>query len=347
MDLIYMNAAKEELGVLQGCDLDLAFGEDENSFECKVAAPDHCCEAGYFLFIEGTEYGGIVDSVQIDTENNEVTYSGRTWHGILASKIILPLQEGETSEDITVAKTESTDDGEGRISLVNRYLRITGEANRCIQFIIERIGLSTMFKAAVDQDSEKVNGYKFDRYTDAYAGICKMLKKNDMKLRVSFEDGLVVLAGVPRYDFSQDEEFTSDGLSFVLKRSYNTVNHLICLGSGEMEARKVVHLYADADGKISDTQTFTGEDEYAATFDYSNVESEEELIKGGEERLKSLWEQNELSISFEPDEDVYDLGDIVGAYDNVTKTAVVAEINKKIVTIKNGKVTISYKVGEK
>lgn len=340
MDLIYMNAAKEELGVLQGCDLDLAYGEDENSFECKVAAPDHCCEAGYYIFIEGTEYGGVIDSIQIDTENNEVTYSGRTWHGILASKIILPLQEGETSVGSVSVYTKDTNG-----SLVGKYLKINGYANDCIQFILDRCGLSSLFKASAEP-SVLGCSYQFDRYTDAYSGIRKMLKKPNGKMTMSFKDGMVEVGHARLHDYSQDEEFSSDALAFVLKRNYKTVNHLICLGSGEMENRMVVHLYADGDGNISETQTFFGEEEYAAKYDYPNVESEEELIKGGTEHLKSLWTQSELSLAFEPSEDVYDIGDIVGAYDHVTKTTVSDEIVKKIVTIKNGATTISYKVGE-
>ena len=341
MDLIYMNADKEELGVLQRCDFDLAFGSDENSFECKVAAQDHCCEAGYFLFIEGTEYGGIIDSVQIDTENNEVTYSGRTWHGILASKIIMPLQDGEGSTE--TASVLKSSDG---VSLVNRYLKLSGYFAGLIQFIIDRCGLSSLFRASTDAE-EAGTTYQFDRYTDAYTGICKMLKKKGRKLCVSYKDGMVELGHAKQHDYSQDEEFTSDGLSFVLKRAEKSVNHLICLGSGEMENRMVVHLYADENGEISEVQTFEGLDEYAQTYDYPNVESEEELIKGGTEHLKSLCAKDELSMSFDPSDDVYDIGDIVGAYDHVTRTAVAAEIVKKIVTMKDGITTISYEVGEK
>ena len=341
MDVIYMNKAKEELGVLQRCELDLAFGTDENDFECKVAVQDHCCEAGYFIFVDGTEYGGIVDSVQIDTENNEVTYFGRTWHGILASKIILPLQSGEKTSLLTLA----TSDANG--SLVDKYLKISGDAGKCIQFILDRCGLSSLFRVASEPDTAVISGYQFHRYTDAYTGICKMLKSAGQKLRISLKDGMAELWYAKQYDFSQDDEFTPDGLSFVLRKKYNTVNHLICLGQGELADRMVVHLYADQSGNISRTQTLTGKDEYAQTFDYPNVESEEELINSGTDQLKTLWAQNELSISFDPVDDVYDLGDIVGAYDNVTKTAVAAEIIKKIVTVKNGITTISYKVGEK
>lgn len=342
MDLIYMNTNKEELGVIQGYDFDLAFGEDENDFELKIAAEDHCCEAGYFIFIDGTEYGGIVDGIQIDTENGDVTYSGRTWHGILGSKIIMPQQAVDNFPGGVTVK-HADENG----SLTNRYLIISGNAHACMNCVLIRAGLGTLFKVSSDAAPRDIVEYQFDRYTDVYSGFRKMLKSVGLKLCTTFKDGVVELSAVEQYDFSQDEEFTPDGLAFILNRKYKTVNHLICLGSGELAERMVVHLYADENGTISLSQTFTGMDEYAATFDYPNVESEDELIKSGTDRLKSLWEQNNLSISFDPTEDVYDLGDIVGAYDNITKASVVAEILKKIVSVKNGIITISYKVGEK
>lgn len=342
MDLIYMNSAKEDVGVLLHYDLDLAFGSDENNFECTINTADHCCEEGYFLYIEGTEYGGIVDSVQSDTENNEVAYSGRTWQGILGSKVVFPLQSKDSS---TSAVTLKTTDANG--SLIDKYLVLSGDANRCIQFILDRIGLGALFVASTNAAGVTVNQYQFGRYTDAYTGICKMLKSAGLKLNVEFSGGMVVLSAVALYDYSQDEEFDSDSVGFRLKKNYKTVNHLVCLGSGELADRMVVHLYADADGNISQTQTLTDGDEYASVFDYPNVESEEELVKSGMDELKALWEQDELSVSFDPEEDVYGVGDIVGAYDNITKLSVSAEIVKKIVTIRNGQVTISYEVGER
>jgi hypothetical protein len=81
-------------------------------------------------------------------------------------------------------------------------------------------------------------------------------------------------------------------------------------------------------------------------FDYPNVESEEELLRSGTERLRQQWQPAEVAIDFDADEDIYDIGDVVGAIDNITKTFVSAAITKKIVTIKHDNVTISYKVGE-
>ena len=342
MDLIYMNANREDVGVLQNYDLDLAFGSDENSFECQIQSADHCCEAGYFLYIDGTEYGGIIDSIQVDTANNEVKYTGRTWHGILESKVILPMQSSEPSvSGVTVKSSDAAG------SLLDKYLVITGEANKCIQFILKRIGLDALFSASTEPTGITITSYQFSRYTDAYSGLCKMLKSAGLKLETTFQNGMVVLSAVALYDYSQDEEFDSDSVEFTMRKNYKSVNHLLCLGSGELADRMVVHLYADADGNISQTQTFVGIDEYAAVYDYPNVESLEELISSGTDELKALWEQNELAIDFDPDADLYGIGDIVGAYDNITKVNVSSEITKKIVTIKNGQTNISYEVGEK
>lgn len=342
MDLIYMNASREDVGILQHYDLDLAFGADENSFECKIQASDHCCESGYFLYIDGTEYGGIIDSIRSDTANTEVTYYGRTWQGILGSKVILPKQSSEPSVSGVTVKTSDTSG-----TLLNRYLVISGDANKCIQFVLKRVGLDALFTVSTATAPSTISSYQFSRYTDAYSGLCKMLKSAGMKLQTRFEDGMVVLSAVARYDYSNDEEFDSDSVEFNMKKNYKTVNHLVCLGSGELADRMVVHLYADETGKISQTKTLTGLDEYEAVFDYPNAESEAELISSGTDELKALWEQNELSVDFDPDADVYDVGDIVGAYDNITRISVSAEVIKKIVTIKNGQTNISYEVGEK
>lgn len=341
MDLIYTDANRVDLGVLLDYELDLAFGADENNFECRIQTGSHCCEAGSLLYVEGTEYGGIVDSIESDTENDEVAYRGRTWHGIIGSKVIFPLLSSDVS---TSSVTVKTMDSNG--SLVGKYLVISGDANACIAFILSRIGLSAMFSAAETAAGVNINQYQFSRYTDAYSGLVKMLDSAGLKLHVSFQNGVVVLSAEAKHDYTQDEEFNSDLVQFQMVKRYKTVNHLICLGSGELENRMVVHLYADASGNISQTQTQFDLNEYVDALDYSNAESEEELIKSGKERLKSLWSTDELSIDFDATEDIYDVGDIVGAMDYVTGITVSATITKKIVTIQSGQTTISYKVGE-
>ena len=89
-----------------------------------------------------------------------------------------------------------------------------------------------------------------------------------------------------------------------------------------------------------------GFDEYVAIYDYSAVESEEELISSGKDKLKALWKQDKISIDFDESMDTYDVGDVVGAVDNITGLAISATITKKIVTIKNGQITIALSTDE-
>lgn len=342
MDLIYTTSEKIDIGVLLDYQFDLAFGQDENDFECIVSTAEHCCDAGYYLHIEGTEYGGIIDNIAVDTEADSVTYSGRTWHGILGSRIILPLQSGEASSGSVTVKTEASDGA----SLIDKYLVISGDANRCIQFILDRLGLSGLFVAPTASAKVAISNYQFNRYTDGYTGLMKMLDSVQMRLQIEYLNGQVVVSAVKKYDYTADEEFNSNIVEISLKKRFQTVNHLICLGKGELEKRMVVHLYADEEGNISFSQTQKGMDEYVEVFDFPSVESEEELVTNGIERLKELWQPDELIINMDDTSDFYNVGDKVGATDDITRLSAVGNIQKKIVTIKNGQITISYKVGE-
>ena len=120
LNLIYMNTAKEDIGVMKDYTLDLAFGSDENNFECKIIDKQHCCKKNWYLYIEGTEYGGIIDDIAVNSAKGVVTYLGRTWHGILNSKVIEPF-------------------------LGDDYLIVSGEANSVLAAMIEKGGLSSLF----------------------------------------------------------------------------------------------------------------------------------------------------------------------------------------------------------
>ena len=320
MDLIYMNDAKEDVGVLHDYKLDLAYGEDENDFELLIPAAAHCCGKGFFLYIEGTEYGGIVDDIGSDTEAEEVTYAGRTWHGLLNSKIIEP----DAGAD---------------------YLVLKGEANALLGSLIVRLGLADMFVASTEDSGLMISSYKMNRYIPAYDGIRKMLKTEEGKLRFTFTGGKVVLSAHRRDDYTQDGDLDSDLVDLKVKRHYHPVNHVICLGRGELAEREVIHLYLDEDGKISHTQTFFGMDERAAVYENTNAESLEDLENGGIDRLKELALADEVEASLDEDSNQYEIQDLVGATDNITGLTATAEITKKIVTIENGQITISYKVG--
>ncbi len=322
MDLIYMDEDRKDIDILRDYALDLAYGQDENDFECTISEDNHCCKKGYFLYIEGTEYGGIIDDIGGDTEAEEIVYNGRTWHGILNTKIIEP----DTGED---------------------YLIVSREANEAIGMLIERLSLSGIFKTSEENSGIMISSYKMNRYIRGYDGIRKMLRAFGAKLHIEFKNGFVELSAKPFVDYSKDEQFDKDQINFKFKKRGNCLNHVICLGKGDLAEREVIHVYADSLGNISETQVETGLKEVSDIYENVNAESSDVLRQGGIDKIKEAWNSDELDFNFDADGETYDIGDIVGAKEDVTDVEVKAEITKKIVNVSESSIVISYKVGEK
>ena len=61
----------------------------ENDFDLQCPA---CLKPGCRWWVDGTGWGGIVDDVKTSVTGGEgeLTYRGRDWHGLLASKILEP-----------------------------------------------------------------------------------------------------------------------------------------------------------------------------------------------------------------------------------------------------------------
>ena len=225
MDLIYTNASGVDQGVLEAYDLDMAFGKDENNFECTVDSSDHCCEPGSKIYAVGEEYGGVVDSIAVDTESEQITYKGRTWHGVLEGKVICP-EEGQD------------------------YLVLSGEANQVLAQLIPMIDLEDIFQASTADSGIEIHAYQMPRYVYAYTGIRGMLKAAGGKLHIEWNGSHVELSVLPAMDYSQDEEFDASQTNFSLEQQYNPVNHLICLGQGDLADRAVIHVFCDENGGV-------------------------------------------------------------------------------------------------
>ena len=301
-----MRAVRE----IEECTLDVAFGSDENRI--KVACdPSLAPKEGWYAVVEGTEYGGTIDEVAADSDGLSVTCKGRTWHGMLAGKRLLP------------------DGGEA-------YLSVRGGVGEVLASLLARMGLDGLFEAAEDQ---REVSYTFDRFIDGYSGLRAMLKASGLKLSMRFAGGRVLVSAPPVVDYASKVD--SDLLDFTITSVHRCVNHLVCAGSGELEEREVIHFYADAAGNVSHEQSLFGVDEICALYDYSNAEDLEE-----EGRKKLLEYQTSGSVEVDAHDDIdVDVGDVVSAHDNVGGRIVSAEVVKKILKLKRGVPSFSYEVG--
>lgn len=318
VDLIATDANHRDLLAIRDCTLDLAFGEDENDFELAVHDSDVRLEAGAFVYVDGTEYGGIIDSTGSSLEDGVATvaYEGRTWHGLLASRVIQP----PSGQD---------------------YRTVSGDATDCIQQVIDHIGLSgVMTTSPARARGLTVSSYRFDRYTDAYTGIRKMLESCGGKLCMAYDSGMLRLSALPVAIYGGVD---SDLLDYSYDRDWHPVNHLICLGTGEGKDRTVVHLYADTEGEVSETQSLTGLDEVQAVYDYSNADRAE-LVEKGREKLEALQAQGGVDVRIHDGLDL-DIGDLVASHDRLSGIDVTAQVTKKIVKLAHGVLTVSYECG--
>ena len=155
----------------------------------------------------------------------------------------------------------------------------------------------------------------------------------------------MVVDAVPIIDYSSLIEYSSDmnaNYSMVINKM--GVNHLICLGNGELRNRTVIHLYADTNGVISQTQTQFGADEVTDVYDYAGAEADT-LIESGTDKLKDNASKNEFAIDLETVQDVA-VGDIVGCRDYVTGNTMTAPITTKIVKWQKGFETITYQLSD-
>ena len=315
MVLVVHDPERGDLRELLDFELDLAFGSDENAFELTCAEGLAPAE-GWHVFADGTEYGGIVDERTYEAAREAtgtVTCKGRTWHGILAGKRLLP------------------DSGSG-------YLSVSGKAGDVLASLIGRMGLSGLFSAAAD-DSQV--SHIFERFCDGYSGLRALAKANGRKVSMRRRGGKVELSLPPVVDYASKVD--SDLLDFTLTSVHRCVNHLVCAGTGELEDRAVVHFYADSAGNVSHTQSLFGVDEIAALYDYSNAD-EEKLEEEGRKKLQEYQTQGSVEVEAHDDIDV-DVGDVISARDNAHGRTVTATVAKKIVKVSRGVATFSYEVG--
>lgn len=317
VDLICADENGVPFHAASDCVFDCAWGSGENDFELTLYDGTVLPDRG-LVYVDGTEVGGIVDHMKDELSDgvSAVTYSGRSWHGMLAGKVLQP----DSGQD---------------------YLKVSGPVNQVLSNLLARIGLSDVFKVRADS-TKTIPTFQFDRYCTAYDGIRRMLAANDLKLMFQEVDGTVWMYAQPIV--AHDDTVDSDLIDFSITKDYRRTNHMIGLGKGDLRNRLVVHYYADGSGKVSNTRTFGGRDEIAAVYDYSSAEKDE-LDKQTKKQLQDLQGAGAVDVTVH-DGLSLDVGDRVAGCDHVTGLTVTAIVLKKIVKLSGGLLSVSYEVGD-
>lgn len=321
--LILADQNLKDIAPVMDVEIDIAIGE-ENDYEIKIPRDEWRSEYtfGNVFYVKDTEYGGIIGEVDTSTAEDTISLLGRTWRGMLDKKIIRP----PTGQD---------------------YKKASGELNAVLgELITEQF--DDYFVVSQDDTGVSLTNYQFDRYCTLLSGINKMLKSVGYRLKIRYvqqergQPGYVELSAVPVVDYSEQIELSQDSqLNFEFKNCRNGVNHLICLGKGELQDRQVIDLYVQEDGSIGSEPYYTGVQEIAATYEDTSSETDE-LEEKGREKLLELMNNTSFSMDVESLNMDVEIGDIIGGRDYLTGLYAKKPIVKKIYRVEDGESSLEY-----
>lgn len=326
MEFIITNAVGVEqfpLKYIGNLDIDLG---DTNDFALEIPLAEYnpvVHEYGCQIFAPNTEYGGIITRKNpVDSET--ISLGGHTWRGWIANKIIEPPQ-GQA------------------------YRIVSGDANAVIRGLFaDKLG--ELFIVDSNNSGIQINNYQIPRYVTLLDGIEGMLSTVGARLRIYYaqgasnETGRVHVCAVPVTDYSEDVEFNRDDkIKFDITEERGGVNHLVCMGKGELTERLIVHLYVSKNGSIGNQKYYTGLQEIAEVFDYSSAEDEMSLVEYGIKRLRERMNYKECNATVVNNLQL-EIGDIVGGRERITNTVLKSPVVQKILKIESNRETIEYKV---
>lgn len=321
MEFIICDSKKNEIGKMKKeIKIDFDIGKTN---DVEISCEKGVLDFGMYLISPGTEYGALIEELDSWTDEKEEKWMGNAFRKFLQEFIIEP-PEGQD------------------------YKIVEGDAHVVMRQILNG-AFDNLFTIPEESSGIKIENYQFDRYTDALAGFTKMLIRKNARINIEIKQGgsnepfSIVLSAVPIQNLSSEIEYSQDSkIAINLRESRRGINHLICLGKGELKNRQVVHLYAQLDGSVSKEKYYTGLKERTAIYDLSNAESMEELRKSGEDRLKELMGAKTMRMTAQVEN--LQIGDIIAGRNYENGMYLQKPIVQKIVRVENGTIEIQHKV---
>lgn len=322
MELIIADSAGAEIAELSGYQFDADMA-GEMTFEVTIPAEKwrEYMTYGARVYVPDTEIGGIVGQIFTDTQENTVSLMGRTWRGVLNSKILEPPSGSD-------------------------YYTVSGP----IAYIMNQV-IGNKFGNLITVKPPTyalTMSYRFERYCTLLSGLQKLLKTFGGRLELAYrqggpnESGYLEVGVGPIVDYSESIELSQDSrLNFTIHAIKDGVNHMIVGGKGELSERNIVHLYVQEDGTIGSTQYYTGLDEIAMFYENTSTETDE-LEEAAKEALTAVMNRSEFVMDVERLGLDVNIGDVIGGRDYITGLYLKKPVENIVVTIEDGRIEKTY-----
>lgn len=259
MELTYLDNNFLEKGAILDFNIDLAYGKDENNFEMKT--PENKMTVGDFWSCGS--YGGIVDEIAKVSNEENVTYRGRSLQGIIDNFSCYQLKDANV------------------LTINGNSITVNGLPSEILKTIIEQLEIPFSVGDA-DEEEENIT-ITVERSLSVYElflAIPNYKLVFDYERNVGFE---VRLTG--SIDYTKDDYFDATQYSVNISVDNKIPNHLI--GIYKKEDRTIVkHLYFDEDGNIqpyyvldSDNQNPMHDAEYERIEDNQIIKGKNEIVE--------------------------------------------------------------------
>lgn len=311
------------------CSFDFEIGS-ENDFEIGIPVSlydSEIYEKGHYIYCDGTEYGGRIEGIKSDTSDGVVKIYGETFRGMLKDKVVEP-PTGEA------------------------YLYVSGDLTNCLKALLGG-QYTDVFKVSDDLTGVSVSNYKVNRYDYILNAMESLLESKGYRLDISVVNEetqfFVELSAKPN---AVDDEISQDyDLNFSIDKKILKYNYIIALGGGQLEKRTVLYLHQKEDGTIEQVSEIpNGDDIRVYKYDYSSSEStgsETELLDGAAKKFDEINESDSQAMTISDGSRIeLELGSVISGRDYVTGITIQEPVTKKILKIKNGIATISYRIGD-
>lgn len=314
---------------------DIEIGDEDNTFEVTIKRQEYTekVRSHQMVYIPGTEYGGLCRRWETDTAQGTISIGGITWRGMLQHKIIQPASGQDYATDY------------GELNTIIRR-RISEAFDDTLNFL----AVNPLKGSSASTGVWLPRTWQYERYCTLLGGLEKMLKSVGYRLDISFDqtERAAIVSAVPIVDYSRSIDFSSDmRVDYHVKQINDSVNHLVCLGEGELRNRTVAHLWMGDDGKVKppeltqdDTSGYV--DEIAEVYDYAGA-SYSDLVLSGIEHLKQVTELSKYEITISGGMDI-GIGDIVGGRDYLSGFYLTAPVAGKVIRWEKGFRTIEYRI---